>query len=445
MTASQHIRHTNKPGKTYFGNFSLRFLLHVGLFCIFFGLLLVGGGAVINMQHAATASDELIDDVMPEMHHTMLLQLLLSQAAMPPNDYLIHANPGERDQYRELVEQVNGQFDILLSLPSLREEQLNTVNKTRQLWDKARRSGDALLALVADGQTPAAAVMMEKYDAEIEAAILSLDIMHEYLGREAAEYHTRLHAIVDKNFYSILGFSLVGLAIMLFGAYTLMRRVIGSVTLMQEGVNAFAKGDFEYRVPSQMPIELGQVAAGMNDMAEKLGASYRELERHSYRDGLTGSLNKRKLDEDIVRELSRAHRYKEQFSILLLDLDLFKQVNDSYGHQAGDEVLRQLVQRVDHQLRTADSLYRYGGEEFVVILPQTEVEGALVTAERICRSVEHATVRVDGDRFIPITVSIGVATYPQDGSDAQHLVESADKGMYRAKTLGRNCVAHIQG
>lgn len=445
MTASQHIRHTNKPGKTYFGNFSLRFLLHVGLFCIFFGLLLVGGGAVINMQHAATASDELIDDVMPEMHHTMLLQLLLSQAAMPPNDYLIHANPDERDQYRELVEQVNGQFEILLSLPSLREEQLNTVNKTRQLWDKARRSGDALLALVADGQTPAAAVMMEKYDAEIEAAILSLDIMHEYLGREAAEYHTRLHAIVDKNFYSILGFSLVGLAIMLFGAYTLMRRVIGSVTLMQEGVNAFAKGDFEYRVPSQMPIELGQVAAGMNDMAEKLGASYRELERHSYRDGLTGSLNKRKLDEDIVRELSRAHRYKEQFSILLLDLDLFKQVNDSYGHQAGDEVLRQLVQRVDHQLRTADSLYRYGGEEFVVILPQTEVEGALVTAERICRSVEHATVRVDGDRFIPITVSIGVATYPQDGSDAQHLVESADKGMYRAKTLGRNCVAHIQG
>jgi diguanylate cyclase (GGDEF)-like protein len=192
-----------------------------------------------------------------------------------------------------------------------------------------------------------------------------------------------------------------------------------------------------------MPLELGLVAAGLNNMAAKLAASYEELEKYSYHDHLTGCLNKRKLDEDISRELSRANRYGEVFSLLLLDLDHFKQVNDRYGHQAGDEVLKQVVSRVASQLRTADSLYRYGGEEFIIILPHTERGGALTVAERIRRNIGNTDIRLSCDQFVAVTVSIGIAVCPEDAEeDADQLIEIADKCVYRAKEQGRNRVVH---
>jgi diguanylate cyclase (GGDEF)-like protein len=160
-----------------------------------------------------------------------------------------------------------------------------------------------------------------------------------------------------------------------------------------------------------------------------------ELETQVLIDSLTEAYNRRAFDSKIREEYLRARRYSEDLSILMLDVDHFKQYNDTFGHPAGDEILRMLTQLVKKDLRVHDFLARYGGEEFVLILPNTGSVGARIIAERIRRTVEMVSWP---NR--PITVSIGVATLSEKPGSHHELVGQADMALYNAKRSGRNCV-----
>jgi diguanylate cyclase (GGDEF)-like protein len=157
-------------------------------------------------------------------------------------------------------------------------------------------------------------------------------------------------------------------------------------------------------------------------------------------DAMTGLFNRRKLDEDLGAELQRSRRYGRPLSILMMDIDHFKKVNDTYGHHAGDDVIRHVATVAKGCLRTSDFMGRYGGEEFVVVLPEVGAQGAQVVAERIrARIAEHAVVV--GDRAIPVTSSLGVTERRTDTADMQALIQEADKALYVSKARGRNCVS----
>ncbi|MBV9292436.1 MAG: GGDEF domain-containing protein [Frankiales bacterium] len=164
---------------------------------------------------------------------------------------------------------------------------------------------------------------------------------------------------------------------------------------------------------------------------------HQEAQRLSVTDGLTGLGNYRFFQQMLAREVERASRFGRELALLMLDLDLFKNVNDVHGHQVGDEVLLELANRVRHEVREVDIVARYGGEEFVVILPETGPEGAGHTAERICTAVRGRPFTV-GDLGLSITVSIGVAVYPAAGDSPATLVRSADEALYAAKREGRD-------
>ncbi len=156
-------------------------------------------------------------------------------------------------------------------------------------------------------------------------------------------------------------------------------------------------------------------------------------------DALTGAHNRAAFDETIERELDLAHRHKTALSILVFDIDHFKHINDSWGHQVGDEVLREFAQCCDQALRSSDMLFRYGGEEFVVLLPGVNAAGAVRAAERI-RSIIEKHVFTAQQHVIPVTVSVGVASVTlKDNVDS--LFARADKALYHAKQSGRNCVS----
>jgi diguanylate cyclase (GGDEF)-like protein len=166
-----------------------------------------------------------------------------------------------------------------------------------------------------------------------------------------------------------------------------------------------------------------------------------EAERLSVTDPMTGAWNYRYFERRLEQEIERSRRFGRVFSLLLLDIDHFKWVNDRYGHQRGDEVLVELARRVTASVRDIDTFARYGGEEFVLILPETDVEGALVVAEKLRKLVAGRpfAARPD-DPGISLTISIGVAGYPQHAAGPNVLLRAADSAMYEAKVQGRDRV-----
>ncbi|RJK97845.1 GGDEF domain-containing protein [Vallicoccus soli] len=166
---------------------------------------------------------------------------------------------------------------------------------------------------------------------------------------------------------------------------------------------------------------------------------HREAQRLSITDPLTGLWNFRYLSMNLAREIERASRFDRPLAVLMMDLDHFKSVNDTYGHARGDAVLRELAARLSEQIREVDTLARYGGEEFVLVLPETTLEGAGRLAERICAAVRREPFGgEDGEVPLPVTVSVGVAGFPDHGASAATLMRAADEALYVAKHEGRD-------
>ncbi|MGE3525467.1 MAG: diguanylate cyclase [Gemmatimonadales bacterium] len=164
----------------------------------------------------------------------------------------------------------------------------------------------------------------------------------------------------------------------------------------------------------------------------------REFKHLAETDPLTDTFNRRALVEKLVQEIDRTARYGTVLTCLMLDIDNFKQINDTYGHLMGDKVLRQLAGILRREQRSVDIVARYGGEEFVVLLPETGLSGARIFAERILRRVANYDFG-EGAQEVRITVSIGISTYPDEQStDAESLLRTADTNLYKAKADGRN-------
>jgi two-component system cell cycle response regulator len=185
---------------------------------------------------------------------------------------------------------------------------------------------------------------------------------------------------------------------------------------------------------------LGQIANQAHIVLEN-ARLFDRIKNMAIRDSLTDLFNHRHSVELVTSEFQRVGRYAAAVSLLMIDVDHFKAVNDEHGHPAGDAVLRELSRLLKEQVRTVDSIGRYGGEEFVVLLPHTPTDEAHQTADRLRRSVDTHAFR-DGEKVLHVTVSVGVATYPGDGiASAEDLIREADKALYRAKQSGRNQVA----
>jgi len=166
---------------------------------------------------------------------------------------------------------------------------------------------------------------------------------------------------------------------------------------------------------------------------------HRLVARQASTDGLTELANRREFEESLANEISRAERFGGSLALILADLDNFKQVNDRFGHQAGDEVLKAFADILRETVRDIDVAARYGGEEFAVLLPQTDVDGAERLAERLRGAVETSPLAEAQGRPVVVTSSFGVAAFPEAGTPAS-LFGAADEALYRAKRAGKNCV-----
>jgi diguanylate cyclase (GGDEF)-like protein len=205
-------------------------------------------------------------------------------------------------------------------------------------------------------------------------------------------------------------------------------RTLGALALYDRRESAFDERDLD-----TIRSFAGHAAVAIDNVLRA-----QDTQRASITDGLTGVWNYRYFQTALAKEVERAARFGRPLALLMLDLDHFKRVNDEHGHPRGDAVLAELAHRLRAQVREVDTIARYGGEEMIIVLPETELDGAQVVAERICSAVRQTPFGDADEEPLLITVSIGFAAFPQHGETMAGLVRSADDAMYAAKREGRD-------
>lgn len=190
----------------------------------------------------------------------------------------------------------------------------------------------------------------------------------------------------------------------------------------------------------ELMARLAEAMARTESALQELKRTNQTLEHLAATDPLTGAANRRQFIEHVEAEIARVKRGGAPFSLLALDLDNFKLINDRYGHQVGDDVLKGFVQKCLNAIRPYDGVARVGGEEFMVLLPQAALEAARATAERVRAAIAGASFESGAQQLDAVTVSIGVAEFGRDGDTIDALLRVADERMYNAKHQGRNRV-----
>jgi two-component system, cell cycle response regulator len=219
----------------------------------------------------------------------------------------------------------------------------------------------------------------------------------------------------------------------------------GKIQVIDYKIPVVAGGErwFEGRIARMEKGDLGtgKVVFMASDITDRVQL-YQEVQRLANQDVLTGCFNRRHFMEKAAEEIQRDMRYKRPLSLLMMDIDHFKDFNDRYGHQIGDQLLCNLVLLCQKQLRNVDILGRYGGEEFVVLMPETPSEGAMLASERLRDKIEKMKINTS-EGNLSITVSMGLASLTggfDETNTLDTLIKSADTALYEAKTAGRNCV-----
>ncbi len=426
--------------RDFLGQPSLKKYFKIETIATFIALLLISGVSLFSLNKAIALSNAIVETALTEIHGTMSLRLALNRSAMPVNDYIIRAGEDEKINYIALRDETDRQYKALATTVKNRADLSETLNQSLAAWNNAKKLANAIMLIPEPIGNSHAAEQMEAFDALIDQGTDLLSEIYDEIYKDTVKSHDRLHEIESQSTILVVLLSITGLAIAVFGSIQLARIFFPPLNRIMAGVRLYGRGNLDHRITNDMPVELDELTHGINDMAGKLDDIYSELRKSSYRDSLTGCHNRRKLDEDILAAYSLANRSDEALTVLMLDLDYFKRVNDTYGHAAGDSVLLTAAEIIRSQLRKHEFLYRYGGEEFVVILPATKAADAIILAERIRTCVANKKMDVGSSSPVTVTVSIGIADNSQAGNSIKEMIDLADKALYAAKEEGRNRV-----
>lgn len=418
---------------------SLQNKLIVAMGLMLLPLVALAVGSLFFLHNMNDALHKVTHGVTENFQPITHLQTLVLEAMYTPHHYLIYGYSEEPELFARLSQEVNKAFTDVLATSNSEQKQVLVVSAQEEWW-QVRAISEAILGIPQPRQEPVTREEMADLHAHIDRVVDILDQLHSLAVREADEAHEQAHATAQRTLLLTITVFGVGLGLAIVAVILLVRSILVPIRLLEQGANHLGKGDLSHRVPLVSKDEMGGLAKAFNAMAEKLRKSQATLEELAIHDGLTGLYNHREFYQRLEAEMERAKRYRDPLSLLMMDIDHFKAFNDTYGHQAGDSVLRALSALIRKEIRSVDHVARYGGEEFAVILPQTPSADAFAMAERLRNSIVTQAININKEQVVNVTVSVGVAAFPEDAKSRDDLIAAADQALYTAKHAGRNRV-----
>jgi len=418
----------------------LRFIISILLMFIPLTIFTISG--IIAFNAVVKALDEVVVKATEEMHPVMNIQTKIHKSSIVLHDYIINGNLQEREKFYTQVLAVEAAFEKIPIAPFELNNEHSLLRSAYKEWHVSQKIASDILLISNPQENPIANQLMENFDSHLKRTNNILNQMHEITMNEMNEQKVYAANLRHKLFIVFGIFFIMGLGTAAVVSIKLTRSILLPVRALERTTERLAKGDFTCRVPFERDDELGKLGKAFNIMATRLENSQAVLEKLATMDPLTDVYNHREFYHRLNIEINRALRYSRVFSVLILDVDNFKAINDTYGHPAGDKALLHIATAIVKEIRPGDVCARYGGDEFAIILPETPISRALNLAERIrCVIAEHK-IAVTPSHAIKLTVSIGLAEFPKDGKSGEELIYIADKSLYTSKRSGRNIVYH---
>ena len=433
----------------FFNNVSIKTRLWLIMCFMALGLLIEGGIGLSGIVMANKALDMAYKDSLEPTRMISRVMLLMGDNRAQIMLWLQHrsdehtAKTHNNDPLMTHTATITKNRDEITALVAEYKKR----NLTEEEKDLADKYAAARALYVDEGLMPAAAalqaadyqkaneILLQKINPYYEAANARANTLLQKILETAKTRYDRAEEryILIRNV--VIGSTLLGLLLGAIAAMLLIRSIMRPLNRAVGHFKDIAQGNLNENIAISGRDEIGQVLGELATMQDKLKAVIGELDHLASTDKLTGSWNRRRLEEAAKSEMDRLKRYDHPLCLMVFDIDFFKKINDCYGHNAGDQVLAELAATIRTSLRTSDSLTRWGGEEFVVLCPNTTLSTASLLAERLRNKIAG----VSFPEVEQVTVSVGVAECVS-GESWEQWFKRADEALYRAKTGGRNQV-----
>jgi two-component system, cell cycle response regulator len=429
---------------------SVRNRLLAGIGSMLIPVVVLAVGTISTFNLALSSFEETEAVALHESFPAADLELLLIRVSL----LAASTETAEAPEWQSAFEQLSQQIDQTLRLLNHAETsggperflppgRKNLVMAIDAQWLETRASGAEFFKPIPSPQLERQRRARQLFIQDIEETITISHRLNHLLNSWQYQANLRQAKDVSQNGLILLAIiCAVALSIVIIAVWALSKTILGPLQILERAISRFSDGELSYRIELQTQDEFAQLAQTFNHMATKLEQSQAALQTLATVDGLTGVYNRREFNRWLHIEIERARRERHSLSLVMVDLDYFKRLNDQYGHQSGDSALRWIGSLLSENIRPGDIAARYGGEEFALILPQTTELEALVVAERIRQSIEAQPLEVLNQQRIDMTASLGLATFPDQAQGEEELLRQADLALYQAKRAGRNRVQH---
>jgi two-component system, cell cycle response regulator len=420
---------------------SLRNRLIIGVGAMLLPLAVLAGGSFFFFEEAISTFEKTENKMLEEFFPLDRLERLLMELEELEDRETLNKDRQNQIYRTKSSQEIEQTFTEILNSPSQLTEKRGLLLNIQKEWELVKANeNNLLISLKTENIT-----VQQKHKLLVKehlgGTIHEIRRLKDLLKNFQADDNLRQARELKKRARTITAIVLaIAIMMVILSGLILAQSILKPLKLLNIGVAHFGDGDLSYRIALKTQDEIEQLANTINGMAAKLEQSQQALRELATIDGLTGVSNRREFNRRLTVEIERSRREGHPVSLLMVDIDHFKKLNDTYGHQSGDDALRHFSALIKKEVRPGDLPARYGGEEFAVILPHADRSDVFAVAERLRTLIAAQDIEIQNNQRVKVTASLGCATFPMDAATEESLMAEADAALYKAKKSGRNRV-----